>query len=179
VSTLDWHQTKWGYECPGYRVVAESVGESQVWRLEHVGDYSSLDRGEVRVSVHRRFEDAVQWAEIDERDRLRRMVAFGHFLIAAVSLALFVLLAQFIGSLGGLALVAGAFYLTLRSVGNGLGVVLHEAWGWTRSGARQPKPTIMERLVVALARRVRHRQLAATQLSGDAVIRELAPGPRS
>ena len=101
------------------------------------------------------------------------MTAAGHFLVAAISLAMFVFLSQYIGSLLGLAMVAAMLYLTLRSAGNGLGVILQEAWGWTRP--RSKGATVMERLVKALVTRIRRRQLAASSPPVDASVRELAP----
>ena len=174
MSDLDWRETSWGYECDGYRIVAEADDGVRRWRLEPYGAVAGWPGSEDgRVTLHRSFEEAVRWAERDEHEAVRRTVAFGHFLIAGISLILFVFLSQFIGTLTGLGRVAAAFYLTLRSAGNGLGAILDEAWGWTRP--RSKKPTILERLVLGLARRNRRNRLAAMQSAAAAQVRELAP----
>ena len=172
MSDLEWRQTEWGYESAGYRIVGDEADASGSWRLEPIGPWSAHP-DEDRITRHRTFEDAVLWAEQAERDQLRRMTAAGHFIVAALSLVMFVFVSQYIGSLLGLALVAVMLYLTLRSAGNGLGVVLQEAWGWTRP--RSKRATVMERLVKALVGRVRRRQLSASRPAPGARVRELAP----
>jgi len=93
-------------------------------------------------------------------------------LLAAAALVSFVVLSQFIGSLPGLLAVAATFYLTLRSIGNGLGVVLKEAWGWTRPHRQRLTP--LERLVASVVQATRRRKLALVSRD-EGPVRTLAP----
>lgn len=172
MSDLEWRQTEWGYESGGYRIVGDDMAAERPWRLEPIGSSGAHGRND-RVTRHRTFEDAASWAEQAERDHLRRMTAAGHFIVAVVSLALFVISSLYIGTLHGLGIVAVMLYLTLRAAGNGLGVVLQEAWGWTRP--RSKRPTVMERSIGALVAGIRRRQLAASSPPDSAKVRELAP----
>ena len=174
MTDLSWRQSEWGYECAGYRIVCDD-DDSKPWRLESIpGGLRRPDFGRV-TTRHRSREDAVSFAERLEEDHLRRTIAAVHFALAAAGLALFTVAAQFIGSLPGLLVVAAGFYLALRSLGNGLGVVLQEAWGWTRVGRQ--RSSLLERMVPALVTRWRRRRLAMYRFAPEERVRTLIPDP--
>ena len=174
VSKLDWSETSRGVECAGYRIVLDRSINERPWRLEVVGPWSRQDRT-VAGTVHRSLDDAISWAEWTERDRIRRCIAATHFVLAAVASTLFVAFSQFIGSLGGLLLVAGALYVALRSIGNGLGVLLNDAWGWTRHG--RSHSSALERIVPAAVSWLHIRRAALIPAEPLRSVRELPPPP--
>lgn len=172
MAELDWRETSQGIECDGYCIVRDGLISERPWRLEAVGPLRRRRRS-LAGTAHRSLDDAVNWAKWTERDRIRRRLAVGHFVLAAVAFTSFVVSSQFIGSLGGLLLVATTLYLALRSLGNGLGVLLNDAWGWTRHG--RSRSSLLERIVPAAVEWIDDRRAALVPAEPPKSVRELTP----
>lgn len=174
MSELDWRETGFGVECDGFRVVRDEADRAKPWRLEptKAAPYRQSQRSP-QVTTHRSRDEAIRWAESAQREHIRRVVAAGHFGVAASAFASFVLLSQFIGSMGGLLLVAATLYVALRSFGNGIGVLLNDAWGWTRLGRQQS--SLLERVVPAVLKWARRRRAALASGEPLRSVRELTP----
>lgn len=152
---LAWRSTEDGYVADGYWLVAPSLGEG-AWTLR-ASSMNGRRPGPVVVTTHDSARDAMHWAVQLERGNLRWLSTRIHFAISIAALVLFVVAAEEIGTLLGLGLVAAALYLTLRSAANGVGLVLQDAWGWTRPG--QHRASLLERVVDSIAIAVRRRSL--------------------
>lgn len=167
---LAWRQTDDGYVCNGYRLFGG--GGAMSWILHAPGSNGAIRRNDPPIATsHPSATDAMAWAQQLERDEVNRLQILTHFSISAVSLVGFVLLANVIGSLAGLVAVATAFYAMLRSAANGVGLLLNDAWGWTRSGPS--RLSLMERVVARLASGQRRRALNQTDTAD--VVRVLEP----
>lgn len=177
MSELKWRKTSRGLECAGYRVTRDGADIEKPWRLESVAasPYGPAKR-DLGSTFHLSLDLAIRWAESAHHDHMRKVTAAGHFVVAAAAFFLFVVLTQFIGSMIGLLLVAAALYLALRSLGNGLGVLLNDAWGWTRLG--RPRSSLLERVVPAIVKAAHTRRASLTSLEPSRSVRELAP-PRA
>lgn len=145
----EWAHRTDAIERPGYRISQDGPPE-RPWRLE-------LPAGMFRarppvLTHHASLRLAMDRAEHDEAIRLRRIAAGYHFAIAAAATIASAFLAPHMGSLVVLAVASAAFYLAIRSFGNGLAAWLSEAWGWTRPDRR--RPFVLERFVMWFARRV-------------------------
>ena len=171
---LDWRETSRGLECAGYRITRDGPDLSRPWRLEITRTVPhGRSQHEFDGVAHRSRADAVKWAEWAEDDHIRRITAGGHFILSAVAFSSFVVLTQFIGNLAGLLLVAGTLYITLRSLGNGFGVLLNDAWGWTRLGGQ--RSSLLEKSVSAVVKRARRRHGALATAQPLRSVRELNP----
>lgn len=169
MQALDWQETAQGYRCPGYSLTVSG----RCWRLAAPGSAVSIQSGEPpAVSVHRSADEAMAWAEHLEIEELDRIGVRLHAAVAAAALVALIVLAEAIGSLLGLTLVAAAFYVTLRSAANAIGLLLRDAWGWTRPGPS--RLGVLERLVGAAARLRRARMLKSVAATA-ATVRPLDP----
>ncbi len=173
---LVWSETSGGLECDGYRIRRGGADHSRPWLLEPTrmalfGRYRDISYG----SSHRSVDEAIRSAESAERNEFRRAVAAGHFVLAAAALSSFVVSSQAIGSLGGLLLVAATLYVALRSLGNGIGVLLNDAWGWTRLG--RAHSSLLERFIPVAVSWIRRRRTALDATASPRSVRELSPPP--
>ncbi len=164
MDSLDWRDDRDGYICQGYRLVARP--DASCWRLYSPGSNRAIGAGRPpAVTDHRTAHEAMVWAHQLESEETRRAAVGIHFSTSGIALVAFVVLANEIGSLHGLALVSVAFYLTLRSAANGIGLLLKDAWGWTRLGVQ--RSTLLERWVQRAATRRRRRALASVESAGS------------
>lgn len=171
---LEWRETDRGLECAGYRITPDGSDVTRPWRLEIIRTVPhGRSQYEFDGVAHRSRDDAMSWAEWAEGDYIRRITATGHFVLSAVAFSSFVVLTQFIGSLVGLLLVAGTLYVALRSLGNGLGVLLNDAWGWTRPGG--PRSSLLEWIVSAAVERARRRHAVPATPEPLRSVRVLTP----
>lgn len=174
MTELIWREISGGLECASYRVTRDGADPTRPWRLEPTRRPPLGRPGRnLGGTAHRSVDEAIRWAESAQRDRFRRAVATSHFLVAGAALTSFVVSSQFIGDLGGLLLVAASLYLALRSFGNGLGVLLNDAWGWTRHGPSHS--SLLEYAVPKCVNWLQARRAALMPAEPMKSVRELAP----
>lgn len=168
---LRWHDRDGAFVAEGYLLTLLS---DNTWRLESPGAIlGKPSQAQPLVTSHRSAKEAMAWAAFSESEATRRLAAGLHFALSLAALIAFVALSAEIGTLLGLALLSVAFYVMLRSAANGIGLRLHDAWGWTRLGRQQT--SLLERSVSAFAERIRSRWLEAVEADEPVAVAPLEP----
>lgn len=167
---LLWSEDEDGFVAPGYRIRRLDNGR---WRVEAPGSIGAIRAGSPpQTSPHRSAKEAMLQADQIEISELRRVAVFMHFSIALAALVT-AILSSAIESLLGFAMLSIAVYVSLRSAANGLGLMLNDAWGWTRLSGPQ-RSSFLERRVYSAASRRRLRALRSIDRRASSV-RTLSP----
>jgi len=151
MTDIAWVQVADGYDGGIYRIRRAQGPATGGWRLEVVGKSREAGNGWVVTSTHTATREALAAAGELEAARRRRARVSGNVAAGVVACAAFAAVSGSVSSIGSFVIAMLAIFVALRSFAAAVGVLLADAWGWSRDPGDPHRLGILEQLALRVA----------------------------